>query len=1163
MLGQILSTISGQVGNYFGGGIMSTIGRSAGQWLGNYLTKIKLKPNEHYGVKNLHDSFHLNVARYGDVIPLIFGSSKVQGKIIWAARIRETKKEIVTDKKSKTIHNINHLTQYVYHISCAICICEGEIAEVSRVWAGDELINLGDFNFRLYNGSEDQMPDPIIKSDMGEHATSFRGTAYIFFEDLPLAHFGDTMPVFSFEVIRKANVKDRRISVEDIVESMIMIPGSGEFVYDPVIQYKTIHNLSGLVIDKKPINSHNHYNIANSVHSLNQLKLTCENVKWIAPVACWFADSLDIARCKIKPAIEFNDPHTEYSEDWCVGKYDRKNAHLISRDSGGNPTYGGSINDASLIRYLQLLRAQGLKIMFYPMFLLDTERKPWRGHLTGAASAVSNFFNKPEGYNNFILHYANLVKDHVDAFVIGTELIGLTQIRSGNNFPAVDEFVKLAERVKTIVGNVLVTYAADWSEYHHTKGGWYNLDKLWANPAIDFIGIDAYFPVTRTVNSNISKEEIVKGWQSGEGFDYYIEGDTKKPLAPEYAWKNLAFWWSNKHVNPDGQNTAWQPYMKKIWFTEFGFPSIDKSTNQPNVFFDPLCSDGGVPQDSSGETNFSIQRHAIRAFIEYWQAQEYIGQIFLWTWDARPYPAWPHMNIWRDGNLWEKGHWVNNKFGAASLAAIISEISVKNGLSLDNIDVSTLDEAVEGMILHNHFSGLDIINILRLSYFFDMVNHQSAIKFIRRGCAAPYPINSDMIIENDHNNLLIEEIANFEVINTIALSFLDHSDEYNVTNLQVTNENPSNKPAQNIQLPLVYSAQQAQSLAYLILKNAALENKIIKFNIAFTALAHEPADFVILKWMEHHYQLRIIEVEWFDFELKITGIVDDHNSYYLAKMSVCENRQSENFVSTELNIIDLASNSNSSSQKFLSFYINGSNRQMLYMSTKDSNNFRQVAYLKPANNNGKLILFNNSFGANIFLIDELSTILINYPEFASVAASGWNKVLCGAEIIKFKDWRCINNETYELKNLIRGFGGTEKYMNNHISGETFIMLDICPNLIPIDNDVLNKSLFFKINDLQYYPFILNPSRGLAPYIKLCTKFNDLLVLIWVGRGEDYSQKQYIIKVQNQEYSHEIVTTDTYLNLKYVELNLSGSVEITIVMMCGADLSSEATFSIII
>ncbi|WP_419235592.1 baseplate megatron protein TIM-barrel domain-containing protein [Rickettsia endosymbiont of Nabis limbatus] len=68
---------------------------------------------------------------------------------------------------------------------------------------------------------------------------------------------------------------------------------------------------------------------------------------------------------------------------------------------------------------------------------------------------------------------------------------------SANNFPAVNELYNLARLVKEIVGNnVQVTYAADWSEYHHTSGGWYNLDPLFASSYIDFVGIDAYFPLT-------------------------------------------------------------------------------------------------------------------------------------------------------------------------------------------------------------------------------------------------------------------------------------------------------------------------------------------------------------------------------------------------------------------------------------------------------------------------------------------------------------------------------------------------------------------------------------------------------------------------------------------------------------------------------------------
>ena len=71
-----------------------------------------------------------------------------------------------------------------------------------------------------------------------------------------------------------------------------------------------------------------------------------------------------------------------------------------------------------------------------------------------------------------------------------------------------------------------------WSEYHHTEDCWYNMDKLWATNNIDFIGIDAYFPLTKTEENNITKESIKHGWESGEYYDYYYDNNGIKQVAP-------------------------------------------------------------------------------------------------------------------------------------------------------------------------------------------------------------------------------------------------------------------------------------------------------------------------------------------------------------------------------------------------------------------------------------------------------------------------------------------------------------------------------------------------------------------------------------------------------------------------------------------------------
>lgn len=91
---------------------------------------------------------------------------------------------------------------------------------------------------------------------------------------------------------------------------------------------------------------------------------------------------------------------------------------------------------------------------------------------------------------------------------------------------------------------VKISYAVDWSKYHHTDYGWYNLDPLWALDDTDFVGIDAYFSLTDSTSVVKTEEEIMKGWESKEGYEYYYADSQKTikySLSPAYAWKNIKF----------------------------------------------------------------------------------------------------------------------------------------------------------------------------------------------------------------------------------------------------------------------------------------------------------------------------------------------------------------------------------------------------------------------------------------------------------------------------------------------------------------------------------------------------------------------------------------------------------------------------------------------
>ncbi len=649
--------------------------------------------------------------------------------------------------------------------------------------------------------------------------------------------------------------------------------------------------------------------------------------------------------------------------------------------------------------------------MFYPMFLMDVEGKPWRGKLTTEAEHVSNFFTRESGYNEFILHYANLVKDHVDAFVIGSELIGLTRIKNEDNFPAVDELINLAARVKEIVGDgVKVTYAADWSEYHHTTDGWFNLDSLWSSPNIDFIGIDAYFPITNSISSDISKDKIKQGFNSGEGYDYYIdsEDESRKPLAPKYAWKNLKYWWENTHQNPNEENTAWEPRSKPIWFTEFGFPSIDKATNQPNVFFDDKCEDGGIPKHSSGETDFAIQRTSIRAFIEFWKSQEYVEEMFLWCWDARPYPAWPTTSTWKDGYLWEKGHWVNYKFGSSNLASILLEISERCDLDPQIIDVSSVDKKVEGLVFNNSLSGLNAINTLRAAFFFDInANNKNIISFQRRGYNKAILEINDIIMQLT-NNSYIETIKTDEKskINRIGINYINYNDTYNSHYTQLNTKRNSYKRDLTINLPILLTSYEANNIGKSILLNAQNETEIINFKIYDPQINIVPSDFIQINDIAKIYIIRVIEVNSSDNQSTIIGIIDKQENYSSIKFNnKPHNNQSDFYIDTKLEILDLPFHINNSSGSYPAVYLQAKSSTSLYSNFPSSldGKWGHIMNIKPTNAICEITDFQQSDSSSIFIIDTKSKLIISGHNLEKYISDNWQYALAGKEIIKFKN----------------------------------------------------------------------------------------------------------------------------------------------------------------
>lgn len=152
----------------------------------------------------------------GAPLPLLFGTARLAGNVIWSTGLEET--ATTEESGGGSGGGGSSYTTYTYKTDAAIAICEGEITGLRRIWADSKLIyDVGESAsaetliasseraaaIRVYSGSETQDPDPLIQAIEGAaNAPAYRGVAYVVFEDLQLADFGNRLPNFQFEVTR-------------------------------------------------------------------------------------------------------------------------------------------------------------------------------------------------------------------------------------------------------------------------------------------------------------------------------------------------------------------------------------------------------------------------------------------------------------------------------------------------------------------------------------------------------------------------------------------------------------------------------------------------------------------------------------------------------------------------------------------------------------------------------------------------------------------------------------------------------------------------------------------------------------------------------------------------------------------------------------------------
>lgn len=216
-----------------------------------------------------------------------------------------------------------------------------------------------------------------------------------------------------------------------------------------------------------------------------------------------------------------------------------------------------------------LAKAQGLKVMIKPHLWLD-----W-----GTYTGDHGFENESEweiferDYREYILQFARISEElQLPVFCIGTELE-----RSSRERP--QYWRSLIAEIRSLYSGRL-TYAANWDNYKYIT--------FWDD--LDFIGVDAYFPLD--TSGTPSHPALLRGWKE----------------------------WHEE------LNAVSERFDRPVIFTEWGYRSADHTAKKPWQY-----------DERESNVNLDGQAAAYRAMFDTFEQTPWFAGSFVWKW-------FPHHN---------------------------------------------------------------------------------------------------------------------------------------------------------------------------------------------------------------------------------------------------------------------------------------------------------------------------------------------------------------------------------------------------------------------------------------------------------------------------------------------------------------------------------------
>lgn len=206
----------------------------------------------------------------------------------------------------------------------------------------------------------------------------------------------------------------------------------------------------------------------------------------------------------------------------------------------------------NMVSVVQDARKYGFKLMLKPHFWV--EGSGWAGTLTFEEEGWKTW---EKNYEQFIMEQAQFAEDHkIEMFCFATELKSAVKNRP-------EFFIRIIRKIRSVYSGKLL-YAANWDDYMRIP--------FWDQ--LDYIGVDAYFPVTETVTPSVDEVKTIWIDFANQLRDFSYR-KRKQIIFTEYGyrsidkpvWKQWEIEWvsDSLNVNLQAQVNGYEGLFQAVW----------------------------------------------------------------------------------------------------------------------------------------------------------------------------------------------------------------------------------------------------------------------------------------------------------------------------------------------------------------------------------------------------------------------------------------------------------------------------------------------------------------------------------------------------------------------------------------------------------------------